>query len=163
MPSRYPVRLTAGTYRDGTVEVFYQGKWGTVCADQWNTPDADVICKQMGFPGSSRAVTRFVCLFVVVVVVVVVYLILHSSSQYVDYSVPVWLGGVSCGGNELHITDCPNDGWGSSSCDYYLQAGVTCEPERYPIRLTGGASDNMGTVEVLRNVCVCLTPILFPC
>ena len=75
IPNRYPVRLAAGTYRDGTVEVFYQGTWGTVCANQWNTPDADVICKQMGFPGAARAVTRFVCLFVCLLLLLLLLLL----------------------------------------------------------------------------------------
>ncbi|KAI6658615.1 Scavenger receptor cysteine-rich protein type 12 isoform X1 [Oopsacas minuta] len=130
-PTRYPVRLTAGTNQEGIVEVFYQGRWGTICDDQWNVPDADVICKQIGFPASLRAVS--------------------SSPQYLDSSIPVWLSGVDCEGTEDKITDCRNDGWGSTSCNYHLDAGVTCEAPRYPIRLRGGESDNQGTVEIYVN------------
>ena len=53
------VRLVDGSsYDEGRVEVYYNGRWGTVCNDGWNDNYASLVCAQLGF-GSSGELADF--------------------------------------------------------------------------------------------------------
>lgn len=42
------IRLTGGNQNSGRVEVFFFGKWGTVCDDYFDNNAAKVVCRMLG-------------------------------------------------------------------------------------------------------------------
>ncbi|XP_072526522.1 neurotrypsin [Salminus brasiliensis] len=124
-----PVRLSGGaSVYEGRVEVYHAGQWGTVCDDQWDDNDAEVVCRQLGLGGTARAWVR----------------------AYFGSGVGrVLLDEVSCTGNELAIEQCPKSAWGEHNCDHTEDAGVSCTPlTDGSVRLVGGAGGFEGRLEV---------------
>ncbi|KAB5518531.1 hypothetical protein PHYPO_G00167140 [Pangasianodon hypophthalmus] len=124
-----PVRLSGGaTAYEGRVEVYHAGQWGTVCDDQWDNNDAEVVCRQLGLGGTAKA----------------------WVGAYFGAGVGrVLLDEVSCTGNELSIEQCPKTAWGEHNCDHTEDAGVSCTPlTDGSVRLMGGAGGFEGRLEV---------------
>ena len=103
----FAVRLVGGgnkTYQ-GRVEVFVNGTWGTVCDEEWDLQDANVVCRQLGF---GRAVTAV------------------KSAAFGRGQGKIWMNNVRCTGNESSLTDCAHNGWGNANCSHSKDAGVVC-------------------------------------
>ena len=109
LDSCVPVRLQGPLSASGTgrVEIFYNGRWGTVCDDSWDLDDARVVCRQLGFKSAISAL---------------------QGSDVPDGSGTIWLDEVSCGGYEASLFSCSHDGWGDEDCDHSEDAGVKCTP-----------------------------------
>ena len=46
------IRLRGGTgiELEGRVEICYSNQWGTICRNNWDNYDAQVVCHQLGHP-----------------------------------------------------------------------------------------------------------------
>ena len=90
----------------GRVEVFYGGRWGTVCDDTWDINDAVVVCRQLGYKYVIQA--------------------LGKGSYVLSGSGQIWLDNVNCTGSESNLTSCTHDGWGIHKCGHDKDVGVEC-------------------------------------
>ena len=93
------------------MEVFHDGQWGTVCDDHWGSRDADVACRQLGYPAGSRQQ--------------------HIFAHFGEGTGPIWLDHLVCSGTETRLLDClDNPGAeqiGVHDCTHNEDAGVTCD------------------------------------
>ena len=104
--SCFTVRLVDGpTKYEGRVEVKYNGVWGTVCDDEWDLNDAQVLCTELGL---AEAVA------------------VGNNAFYGQGSGQIWLDDVNCTGTEETIVDCIHNGWGSHNCNHREDASVNC-------------------------------------
>ncbi|XP_056441951.1 neurotrypsin [Gadus chalcogrammus] len=124
-----PVRLVGGVSgSEGRVEVFHGGQWGSVCDDQWDDRDAEVVCRQLGLSGIPRA---------------------WGQARFGEGSGRMWLDEVRCTGNELSLEQCPKASWGDHDCLHSEDAGVSCHtlPDG-TVRLAGGTESHEGRLEI---------------
>jgi len=104
----FTVRLVNGpTEHEGRVEVYHNDEWGTVCDDEWDSNDAQVVCSELGF-GQAIAV--------------------RENAFYGQGSGKFWLKNLNCVGTEWTIRDCSHEygGWGDLYCSHFEDAGVQC-------------------------------------
>ncbi|EDV29084.1 uncharacterized protein TRIADDRAFT_19518, partial [Trichoplax adhaerens] len=125
------VRLTNTHLRNqGTVEVYVNGRWGTVCDKNWNMHNAMVVCRQLGF---SKAQAATCC------------------NKFGQSTTSFALTNVYCKGNEPGLGSCFHNGFGNANCSSGMTAGVICSINLPDIRLVGGNSSREGRVEIYRN------------
>ncbi|XP_043917594.1 neurotrypsin [Protopterus annectens] len=128
-PVFVPVRLVGGSsIREGRVEVYHGGQWGTVCDDQWDDADAEVVCRQLGLGGIAKA---------------------WDEAHFGEGTGTVLLDEVQCTGNELSLEQCVKNAWGKHNCEHKEDAGVSCSPVKDgTLRLVGGKGIHEGRIEV---------------
>ncbi|CAH3036097.1 unnamed protein product, partial [Porites lobata] len=103
------LRLIGGRPGAGRVEIYYNGSWGTVCDDYWDKSDAQVVCRQLGYPSAVSA---------------------PLSARFGQGSGKIWLDDVQCQGNETSIVNCRHRPWGVHNCAHSEDASVICSSER---------------------------------
>ncbi|XP_044166473.1 scavenger receptor cysteine-rich domain superfamily protein-like [Acropora millepora] len=106
-----PVRLAGvdGVNYAGRVEVFYQGKWGKICRDEWDIDDVKVVCRQLGF---QTALAEFL------------------GMDTKDENISVAMSNVACTGQESVLASCKRRD-GNHRCLKNIGAQAFCEPSKW--------------------------------
>ncbi|XP_023806159.1 deleted in malignant brain tumors 1 protein-like [Oryzias latipes] len=99
---------SGSTRCSGRVEVQHKGSWGTVCGDEWDLKDANVVCRQLSCGTALQA---------------------PGSAHFGQGSDKIWLDNVACSGNESSLTQCGHNGYGKHNCNHGEDAGVICSAE----------------------------------
>ena len=105
--------------REGRVEVYHNGTWGTVCDDGWDITDANVVCQQLNY---SRATSA------------------RGEAYFGAGSGPIYYDDVACNGTEARLADCSHLGIGVHNCVHSEDAGLVCDT------LPGQYSSEVGLV-----------------
>ncbi|XP_029945291.1 galectin-3-binding protein B-like isoform X2 [Salarias fasciatus] len=111
-PKEGDVRLSGSIdVSEGRVEVYHEGRWGTVCDDNFDMAEAQVVCRQLNFPGAKSVII---------------------GRQYQQVSPPetpgpIWLDDINCKGTEKHLVNCEFKSWGETDCSHKEDVGVLCQ------------------------------------
>ncbi|XP_076860595.1 scavenger receptor cysteine-rich type 1 protein M130-like [Brachyhypopomus gauderio] len=89
----------------GSLEVYHNTVWGSVCGDQWDIRDAEVVCRQLGCGKALRA---------------------DGGAASGAGEGVMWLNRVKCRGDEIHLWDCSYSLKNHTDCSHKEDAGVTC-------------------------------------
>eukprot|EP00057_Strongylocentrotus_purpuratus_P028572 XP_011683046.1 PREDICTED: neurotrypsin [Strongylocentrotus purpuratus] len=124
------LRLAGGaTTNEGRVEIYHDGQWGTICGDNWDTADAVVACRQLGYVG--------------------VDILIDGGRSVLGL---IWLYVVACSGSEAMLSSCYHSGWAEILyCGHPEDAGVRCLIAENTLRLSGGADENEGRIEIYHD------------
>ncbi|KAL3887262.1 hypothetical protein ACJMK2_027206 [Sinanodonta woodiana] len=126
------IRLVNGPGNwEGRLEVQYAGRWGTVCNTSFDSPDAVVACRMLGFNDGQVAV--------------------YGGGYFGKGDGSIMLDGLQCNGLETSLLQCRH---GSSNipttnCYHSQDVGVSCS--HTPVRLVDGAIPSEGRVELQHN------------
>jgi len=104
------IRLQDGqTPLEGRVEICVNNQWGTVCDDFWDTTDANVACRQLGFSPTGA--------------------IPFPRAQFGEGTGPIFVENVQCIGNETCLLDCAPNAIEIRvpNCTHSEDAGVRCQ------------------------------------
>ena len=120
------------------MEVCINDQWGTVCDDSWNSTDATVVCKQLGYAytGSellSKSGMRLITLSFSSSIQA--HLSVHSpiggkaysNGHFGNGSGPIFLDDVQCTSSASKLLECPSRPILSHNCLHSADAGVGCE------------------------------------
>lgn len=93
----------------GRVEIFHNKQWGTVCDDNWDLLDAEVVCRQLD---CGRALSA------------------PRGGQFGRGNGIIWMDETNCTGRESTLSACRARPWGINNCYHGEDAGVVCSGDQ---------------------------------
>ncbi|XP_064369564.1 deleted in malignant brain tumors 1 protein-like, partial [Dromaius novaehollandiae] len=102
------LRLAGGSSCTGRLEVFYNGTWGSVCANGTSPATAAVVCQQLGCGAGGR---------------------LSPTPTTTQGSGPAWLAWVQCELGADSLWHCPSAPWQLQPCASPGDTHILCDGE----------------------------------
>uniref|UniRef100_A0A3B4E9T1 ZP domain-containing protein n=1 Tax=Pygocentrus nattereri TaxID=42514 RepID=A0A3B4E9T1_PYGNA len=107
-----PVRLSGGSNRcEGRVELYHNGRWGTVCDDDWNMNAATVVCRQLGCGKALAA---------------------PVNGRFGPGSGPIWMDNTQCQGTEAYLINSTHAVYSNTLFLYLANSSVFSLPTGFP-------------------------------
>ncbi len=105
------VRLVGGDVpSEGILQISVNNTYGTVCRDSFDKAAAEVVCRQLGFPGPGF-----------------LYQPPDSAAAAAEAELlPIWMDGLACSGAEEALQECPFEGWGEHDCSHASDVALIC-------------------------------------
>uniref|UniRef100_A0A667ZWT9 SRCR domain-containing protein n=1 Tax=Myripristis murdjan TaxID=586833 RepID=A0A667ZWT9_9TELE len=110
----------------GRMEVKSNQSWSSVCKDDFDRQDAQVVCRELGCGAPS----------------------VLQGAFYGEMEAPMWSKEFQCEGSESVLTDCGSSGSARNSCSPGKAVGLTCSGRRFDVRLAGEPSRCAGRLEM---------------
>ncbi|KAH0624353.1 hypothetical protein JD844_031747 [Phrynosoma platyrhinos] len=105
--AEFRLRLVDGeSTKEGRIQVFLNGQWGSICGDGWTDRGAAVVCRQLGYSGVAKAKT-----------------VTYLGKEHI----PIHLDSVECSGTERTLGECIIHKNGIRTCMHSKDAGVICD------------------------------------
>lgn len=118
------VRLSAvsGSNLEGRLEVYYKGKWHTVCDDNWNLVNTDVVCRELGLGRGER------------------FYHVYDHANPSLLTLELSFDDVICHGDEASFFHCTLSKYQQHNCQPFETVGIKCSgpaTERYCVNADG--------------------------
>lgn len=95
----WQLRLAGGkAANEGRVEVRVHGEWGAVCDDGFGLAEADVVCREAGYPNGAIEVLA------------------GGALPAQHRTLPIMMDELYCVGNETSLVRCDHAGWKQHDC-----------------------------------------------
>ncbi|XP_076050905.1 neurotrypsin-like [Oratosquilla oratoria] len=110
----------------GPLRIKHQGRWSTMCDDDFNQAEAQVVCRSLGYETAILYNEAF----------------LGEGTGFVRNIV------TSCTGKERWLSECPDINWDREiTCTHKEDVGLLCS-NKMDVRLVGGSGPHEGRLEV---------------
>lgn len=105
------IRLVGGVAENlGRVEVCFGNLWGSVCDDGFDSNEAQVVCRQLGYTNYQQSVVV-------------------RNGFFGQGQTAIHLDDLDCDGTEGRLADCDHIGVGNHNCAHFEDVGVICHGE----------------------------------
>jgi hypothetical protein len=114
------IRLVDGfNPESGRLEIYHNEKWGAVCDEMFSYNEAQVVCRQFGYP--SYEIRR---------------------GGYFGHGTGMWLDWITCDGDETGLSSCSHSEWGNVTCSDFQDVGVECKDREPPMEVKEKTTDS---------------------